>query len=61
VRSLKVAALPAFLKSIVGRTTFSFTDYLRSTKDNSSELHQWIRANYLHFREIELNLMLHKL
>ncbi|WP_458757356.1 hypothetical protein ACSVBT_16295 [Afipia sp. TerB] len=61
LRSLQVAALPAFLKSIISRTTFSFTDFLRSTKDTSSELHQWIRANYLHFREIELNLMLHKL
>lgn len=61
LRSLQVAALPAFLKSIINRTTFSFTDFLRSTKDTSSELHQWIRTNYTHFREIELNLMLHKL
>lgn len=61
VRTLKVAALPAFLKSIISRTTFSFTDYLRTAKDSSSELHQWTRDNYTHFREIELNLMLHKL
>ncbi len=60
-RPLKIAALPAFLKSIIGRTNFSFTDYLRSTVDQSSELHKWVRANYTLFRELELNLILHKL
>lgn len=60
-RTLKIAALPAFLKSIIARTGFSFTRYLRDNKDNSSELHQWIRANYTRFRELELNLILHKL
>lgn len=60
-RPLQIAALPAFLKSIIGRTSFSFTDYLRSTKDQSSELHQWVRANYTSFRELELTLLLHKM
>ena len=60
-RPLRIAALPAFLKSIIGRTSFSFTDYLRSTKDQSSELHQWVRANYTSFRELELTLLLHKM
>lgn len=61
VRPFKVAALPAFLKSIINRLNFSFTHYLRNNKDQSSELHQWVRANYTRFREIELNLILHKL
>jgi len=61
VRPFKVAALPAFLKSIIGRLSFSFTHYLRTNKDQSSELHQWVRNNYTHFRELELNLILHKL
>ncbi|NGX98784.1 MAG: hypothetical protein G4V63_27335, partial [Candidatus Afipia apatlaquensis] len=56
-----VAALPAFLKSIIGRLNFSFTHYLRDNKDQSSELHQWVRTNYTRFRELELNLILHKL
>lgn len=60
-RPLRIAALPAFLKSIIGRTNFSFTDYLRSTKDQSSELHQWARANYTSFRELELTLLLQKM
>jgi hypothetical protein len=60
-RMLRIAALPAFLKSIIGRMNFSFTRFLRDNQDSSSELHQWIRTNYTRFREIELNLILHKL
>jgi len=57
-RVLRIAALPTFLKTYVERLSFSFTDYLRSEKDSSTELHQWIRRNYLSFRELELNLIL---
>ena len=59
-RILGIAALPAFLKTYIDRLTFSFTDYLRHEKDSSTELHQWIRNNYLNFRELELNLILQK-
>ena len=55
---LRIAALPMFLKTYIDRLTFSFTDYLRNEKDSSTELHQWIRSNYLSFREIELSLIL---
>src|ERR1019366_8197723 len=48
-RILRIAALPAFLKTYVDRLNFSFTGYLRSEKDSSTELHQWIRRNYLSF------------
>lgn len=58
-RTLQLAALPAFLKSIIGRTNFSFTQFLRTSKDESSELHQWIRTNYFTFRELEISLKLH--
>jgi hypothetical protein len=57
-RILRIAALPVFLKTYIDRLTFSFTDYLRHEKDSSTELHQWIRNNYLNFRELELNLIL---
>ena len=57
---VKITALPAFLKSIIGRTNFSFTQYLRTNRDDSSELHQWIRGNYLKFRELEAALKLHE-
>src|SRR6202166_3541669 len=53
-----IAALPVFLKTYVDRLAFSFTEYLRSEKDSSTELHQWIRKNYVSFREIELKLIL---
>jgi hypothetical protein len=58
-RVLRIAALPTFLKTYVDRLSFSFTDYLRNEKDSSTELHQWIRRNYLSFRELELSLILH--
>ena len=57
-RILRIPALPVFLKTYVDRLTFSFTGYLRSEKDSSTELHQWIRGNYLSFRELELSLIL---
>jgi hypothetical protein len=57
---LRIAALPVFLKTYIDRLTFSFTDYLRSEKDSSTELHQWVRRNYFSFRELELNLILQK-
>jgi hypothetical protein len=57
-RVLRIGALPVFLKTYIDRLAFSFTDYLRSEKDSSTELHQWIRKNYFSFRELELSLML---
>lgn len=57
-RVVRIAALPAFLKTYIDRLTFSFTGYLRAEKDSSTELHQWIRKNYFSFREIELRLLL---
>src|SRR6266403_2975730 len=57
-RTLRIAALPAFLKTYIDRLTFSFTAYLRDEQDTSTELYQWIRANYFSFRELELSLML---
>jgi hypothetical protein len=49
-----------FLKIYIDRLSFSFTGYLRQEKDSSTELHQWIRNNYLNFRELELNLILQR-
>ena len=59
-RVLRIAALPAFLRTYIDRMTFSFTAYLRDEKDTSTELHQWVRANYFSFRELELSLMLQR-
>ena len=59
-RLLRIGALPPFLKTYIDRLNFSFTDYLRNEKDSSTELHQWVRRNYLGFRELELNLMLQR-
>ena len=57
-RVISVAALPLFLKTYIDRQSFSFTDYLRSEKDSSTELHQWIRKSYFSFRELELSMSL---
>jgi hypothetical protein len=59
-RVLRIPALPVFLKTYIDRLSFSFTDYLRSEKDSSTELHQWIRRNYFMFRELELSLILQR-
>ena len=59
-RVLRIRALPVFLKTYIDRLTFSFTGYLRSERDSSTELHQWIRRNYLNFRELELSLIMQR-
>jgi hypothetical protein len=59
-RTLRIAALPGFLKTYIDRLTFSFTAYLRDEQDPSTELYQWVRANYLSFRELEMSLMLQR-
>jgi hypothetical protein len=56
-RVMKIRALSSFLKTYVDRLSFSFTGYLRSEPDSSTELHQWIRKNYTSFRDIELELV----
>ena len=55
---LNIGALPNFLRTYVDRLSFSFSDYLRQERDSSTELHQWIRRNYLSFRELELSMIL---
>jgi hypothetical protein len=59
-RILRITALPNFLKTYTERAGFSFTDYLRSEKDSSSELHQWIRKNYANFHELEQKLVMQR-
>jgi hypothetical protein len=61
LKTLRIRALPAFLKTYIERRSFSFTGFLRQDTDPSSELNQWIRKNYLNFREIELNMILHRM
>jgi hypothetical protein len=57
---LRMTALPSFLKTYVDRMSFSFTDYLRSERDSSTELHQWIRRNYTSLRELGFSLLAHQ-
>jgi hypothetical protein len=57
---MRIPALPSFLRTYIDRLSCSFTDYLRQEPDSSTELHQWIRRNYFHFRELELNLVMQR-
>jgi hypothetical protein len=59
-RLLPISALPPFLKTYIDRPNFSFTDYVRQEKDSSTELHQWIRRNYLSLRDLELKLTMQR-
>jgi len=59
-RTLRISALPVFLKIYIDRLSFSFTGYLRSERDSSTELHQWIRRNYSSFRDVELSLLMQR-
>jgi hypothetical protein len=59
-RLLPISALPPFLKTYIDRLNFSFTEYLRHEKDTSTELHQWIRRNYISLRDLELKSTLQR-
>ena len=59
-QTLRISALPVFLKTYIDRLSFSFTGYLRSERDSSTELHQWIRRNYSSFRDVELGLLMQR-
>jgi hypothetical protein len=61
LKSLRIRALPPFLKTYIDRRSFSFTRFLRQDNDPSSELNQWIRSTYLRIREIEVNLMQYRI
>lgn len=60
VRRMRIAALQPFLKSYIGRQSFSFTEFLRSPQNKSSELYDWIRDSYMQLRELETNLDAHR-
>jgi hypothetical protein len=57
-RTVEVKMLPEFLKGYIGKTSFSFAAFASNKTNSSSELYDWIRSAFLHFREIELGLML---
>jgi hypothetical protein len=54
---LRISELSVFLKSYIDRRSFSFTGYLRTEKDRSTELNQWTWRNYLSFCELELSVL----
>jgi len=57
-RIIEMKLLPDFLKGYIAKTAFSFNAFARNRSNASSELYDWIRGIFLHFREIELSLML---
>jgi hypothetical protein len=57
-RMLEIKALPEFLNGYISKATFSFAAFARNRTNVSSELYGWIREIFLHFREIELSVML---
>jgi hypothetical protein len=61
VELLDIAILPGFLKTYIERKSFTFTHFLKTSGDNSSELYQWIVNGFVRFRELGLKLMLHRI
>jgi hypothetical protein len=61
VEMLDVAILPGFLKTYIERSNFSFTAFLRTSTDKSSELYQWILNCFVRFRELGMKLTQHRI
>lgn len=60
VELLDITILPGFLKTYIDRQSFSFTRFLRTSGDTSSELYQWIVKSFLRFRELNAKLGHHR-
>ena len=58
---LDIAILPGFLKTYIDRQTFSFTHFLRTSTDKSSELYQWTLNSFLRFRDLGTKLAQHRI
>jgi hypothetical protein len=58
---LDITILPGFLKTYIERQNFSFTHFLRTSTDKSSELYQWILNCFVRFRELGVKLSQHRL
>jgi hypothetical protein len=61
VEMLDIAILPGFLKTYIERSSFSFTGFLRTSTDKSTELYQWILNCFVRFRELGVKLNQHRL
>jgi hypothetical protein len=61
VEVLDIAVLPGFLKTYINRQNFSFTGFLRTSPDKSSELYQWTLNCFVRFRELGMKLALHRI
>ena len=46
-----------FDKDTRAKLVGGLSDYLRSERDSSTELHQWVRRNYTTFRDLDLSLL----
>jgi len=57
---LDIAILPGFLKTYIERQSFSFTQFLRTSTDKSSELYQWILNCFVRFRELGVKVTQHR-
>jgi hypothetical protein len=60
-RAVRFPVLSPFLKSIVERPGFSFSDYLKRYAGQRTELHEWVERVFFEFRELELRLLLREL
>ena len=60
IKRMRIAALQPFLKSYIERLSFSFTDFVRSPQNSSSELFDWTRDNFMQLQELETNIDTHK-
>lgn len=58
---LEIALLPGFLKTYIDRNNFSFTTFLRTSTDKSTELYQWILNCFVGFRELGVKLTQHRI
>jgi hypothetical protein len=58
---LDIAILPGFLKTYIERQNFSFTHFLRTATDKSSELYQWILNCFVRFRELGVKVTQHRI
>jgi hypothetical protein len=57
---LRISCLPRTLNSLVDKKGFSFTKFLETPVNASTELHEWINRSFVAFRELQLSILMER-
>jgi hypothetical protein len=55
---LRIPRLPRMLNAVINRNSFSFTEFLYTSVNFPTEVHEWINRCFISFRELQLCILM---